>query len=146
MLDDTRASLAVEATGLALIFLLLVPSLQRLLHNLRTVEKKEYHGLYEDADGITTEKAEAEYSVKYAQIAVCIASAVGLVTSFALAVMSTMQYTAVRASVGIVTLEWLLFAAWVSSFYSLPIIPLSSPTPYSTLPAKDVFLMRKTVD
>ena len=131
MLDNTRAALAVEATGLALIFLLLLPSIHRLIKITRTGTKKDSFGVYEDVDGAATEKSQAEYSVKYAQIAVCATTAVGLATSIASAVMSTMRHTNVKAFMVTITLDWLLSLAWVSYFHHFP-SSLRSQNTYST--------------
>ena len=119
MLDDTSASLAVEITGVTLIFLLLLPSIHRIFKFTRIRSKKESHGVYEDVDGAATEKSQAEYSTKYAQIAVCITSVLGLATSIASAVMSTMRHANIRAYMITITLDWLLSVAWVSSFHTL---------------------------
>lgn len=64
-------------------------------------------GLYKDEDGEATEESMAEYSTKSSFLIIFIALAMGLATSFALAVMATSW------AFSVLDLAWLLFVSWV---------------------------------
>ena len=107
MLENDSRSLVAGVAGLGLVFLLTLPSLLGVASHLR--ESKQQSGLYEDEDGVATEKSVAEYSAKIPKIFLFVFAVLGLGTSIALAVLETL------AAVDLIE-TWLNVAQWVRKF------------------------------
>jgi hypothetical protein len=103
--NDSRSLLA--GVGGVLVFLLTLPSLASVASHLR--ESKPKSNIYEDKDGIATEKSVAEYSTKIPKIFLSIFAILGLGTSIVLAVLETLGGVDVEES-------WLNVAQWVRKF------------------------------
>ncbi|KAI0473842.1 P-loop containing nucleoside triphosphate hydrolase protein [Xylariaceae sp. FL0804] len=108
MPGDT-ATLAVSATGLALVAVLSVPSTVRLIGQLRRPSPKSEG--YEDDDGKSTPEAVEAYGAKLPKALVLVFSLLGLLVSIALAVLSTLRPRGVSETLFLE--NWLIVAAWV---------------------------------
>jgi predicted RND superfamily exporter protein len=107
MLENDSRSLVAGIGGCVLVFLLTLPSLASVASHLR--EPKPKSNIYEDKDGIATEKSVAEYSAKIPKIFLFVFAVLGLGTSIALAVLETLA--------GVDLIEtWLNVAQWVRKF------------------------------
>jgi hypothetical protein len=107
MLENDSRSLVAGVAGLALVFLLTIPSLAGVTSHLR--ESKPRSGVYKDEDGVATEKSIAEYSAKIPKILLSVFAVLGLVTSIALAVLETL------AGVDVIV-GWVNVGQWVGPF------------------------------
>jgi len=108
MLENNSRSLVAGVGAALLVFLLTLPSLASLASShLR--EPKPKSMIYEDKDGIATEKSLAEYSAKIPKISLSIFAILGFGTSIALAVLETLGGVDVEES-------WLSVAQWVRKF------------------------------
>jgi len=104
MLENDSRSLVAGVAGLACVFLLTIPSISGGASHLR--ESKPQPNIYEDKDGVATEKSVAEYSTKIPKIFLSIFVFLGLGTSIALAVLETL------AGIDVVE-SWLNVGQWV---------------------------------
>ena len=114
MLNNVSVLLVGEALGVAVIVFLTLPLIRRLVRNASHAKKSKIGTLYEDDDGSATEESQTEYSVKYAQMVVCITSALGLAASLTLAILSTVRHSSMGLSPKVFALDWLISVAWVS--------------------------------
>ncbi len=110
MLENDSRSLASGAAGLALVFLLTLPSVASAASHLRASKPKS--NIYEDKDGIATEKSVAEFSAKTPKIFLSVFTTLGLGSSIALAALETIAGSRVLDS-------WLNVAQWVREFTRL---------------------------
>jgi len=106
MLETDSRSLVAGVAGLVLVSLLTLPSLVGVASHLR--ESKLKSNLYEDKDGVATEKSVAAYSAKIPKIFLSIFTVLGLGTSIALAVLETL------ARVDVIE-GWVNVGQWVCS-------------------------------
>lgn len=107
MLENDSRPLVAGVAGLAVVFLLTIPSLAGIASHLR--ESKPPSKIYEDEDGIATEKSVAEYSTKIPKALLAVFSILGLGTALALAVLETLAGIDVTAS-------WVNVGQWVRTF------------------------------
>jgi hypothetical protein len=106
MLENDSRSLVAGVAGLGLVFLLTLPSLLGVASHLR--ESKQQSGLYEDEDGVATEKSVAAFSAKIPKIFLSVFAILGLGTSIALAALETL------AAVDVIE-AWVNVAQWVGT-------------------------------
>lgn len=107
MLENISTSLAAGSAGLALVLILTIPSIINITSHLRT--PKPASNIYEDKDGVATEKSVSEYSAKVPKIFLGIFTIAGLFTSIALAVFETIE-----GREWMFVENWLNFGQWVS--------------------------------
>lgn len=110
---DSNTENVVYASAI-LTALFTIPSIRRLAKSSSRVKGANQDAVYEDVDGAATEESMAEYSTKGAFIAIFIAATLGLATSFAEAVYSTIERRHFTSSRLPLTQVWLLFTIWVS--------------------------------
>ncbi len=106
MLENISTSLAAGSTGVALAVVLTVPAITSITSHLRT--PKPGSDIYEDKDGVATEKSVSEYSAKIPKIFLGIFTIAGLFTSIALAVLGTID-----GRERLFVENWLNVAQWV---------------------------------
>ncbi|CZT44803.1 related to multidrug transporter (yeast bile transporter) [Rhynchosporium secalis] len=87
MLENISTSLAAGSISLILIGLLTTPSVINIASHLR--QPKSISEIYEDKDGVATERSVGEYSAKIPKTFLGIFTISGLASSIALAVLST---------------------------------------------------------
>jgi hypothetical protein len=112
MLENDSRSLVAGVAGLALVFLLTIPSFIGVASHLR--DSKPQPNIYEDKDGVATEKSVAKYSAKIPKTFLAIFVILGLASSIALAVLETLG--------GIDVIEsWVNVGQWVRAFVGFSI-------------------------
>ena len=112
MLENISRSLVAGVAGLALVFLLTLPSLAGVASHLR--DPKPQSKIYEDEDGVATQKSVAEYSAKLPKIFLSVFAVLGLGTSIALAVLETVA--------GVDVIEgWVNVGKWVRAIMGFPL-------------------------
>lgn len=109
MLEYDSRSLAVGASGLALVLLLTFPSVFAIASHFR--EPKSKSEIYEDKDGIASAESMAAYSAKTPKILISIFTIIGFLTATALAVLGTLN----RDQDFTFLQNWLNVAQWVST-------------------------------
>jgi hypothetical protein len=107
MLENDSRSLVSGAVGLVLVFLLTLPSVAGVASHLRAPKPKS--NIYEDKDGVATEKSVAQYSAKIPKIFLSIFAVLGFGTAVALAAVELLGGDDVLES-------WLNVAQWVRTF------------------------------
>ena len=106
MLEDSK-SFTASVVGLVLVSFLTLPSIVRSISHLRA--SKSENAIYEDKDGIATEKSMREFSAKTPKILISLFSVAGLLASIALAILDTIHEVD-----GLFVENWCNAAAWVS--------------------------------
>ena len=106
MLENDSRSLVAGVAALALVLLLTLPSVIGIASHLRDPKPKS--NIYEDKDGVASEKSVAEYSAKIPKISLGIFTISGLSLSIALAVLGI-----VGESDGLLVEDWVNVAQWV---------------------------------
>jgi hypothetical protein len=106
MLEDDSRSLVAGITSLALVLLLTLPSIFYVVSHLR--DSKPKPDIYEDQDGVSTEKSMAEYSAKLPKFLLGIFAIAGLGTSICLAILDTLRDDSMFLE------NWLNVSQWVS--------------------------------
>jgi hypothetical protein len=106
MIENESRAFVAGVAGLVLVFLLTIPSLAGVATHLR--ESKPQSNVYEDEDGIATDKSVAEYSAKIPKILLSVFAVLGQVTSIALAILETLA--------GVDVIEgWVNVGQWVGT-------------------------------
>ena len=106
MLENDARSLASGGVGIVLILLLTLPTISGVLSHFRS--SKSQAATYEDEDGVATDKSIAAYSARIPKTLLAVFNTFGLLTSIALAVISTLD------SQKLMCLEnWLNTVQWV---------------------------------
>ncbi|KAF8858156.1 P-loop containing nucleoside triphosphate hydrolase protein [Acephala macrosclerotiorum] len=105
MLENDSRSLVAGVAALALILLLTLPSLIGVASHLRDAKPKS--NVYEDKDGVASEKSVAKYSAKIPKLSLGIFTSSGLSLSIALAVLGM-----VGESDGLLVEDWINVAQW----------------------------------
>ncbi|KAL2060542.1 hypothetical protein VTL71DRAFT_9183 [Oculimacula yallundae] len=105
MLENISTSLAAGSSSLVLVALLTSPSVINIASHLRA--PKAISEIYEDKDGVATEKSVEEYSAKIPKAFLGIFTISGLATSIALAVLRTIE-----GKDGMFLENWLNVAQW----------------------------------
>jgi hypothetical protein len=103
---------SVSYASIILIAFSTIPSISRLTKR-RRVKPANDSNLYEDADGVATEESMARYSTNHFYIITLVLATIGVATSLALAIYTTLQ----RHNFSHLCLVriWLLFPSWVRS-------------------------------
>lgn len=89
MLEYDSRSLASGAAALSLVALLTLPSVIGVLSHFR--EPKSKPALYEDKDGVASEKSMADYKATYPKILLSISTVLGFAAAVSLAVLGTLD-------------------------------------------------------
>ncbi|PVH84104.1 P-loop containing nucleoside triphosphate hydrolase protein [Cadophora sp. DSE1049] len=89
MLENISTSLAAGSSSLILVALLTTPSILNIASHLRS--PKSISEIYEDKDGVATEKSVEEYSAKIPKAFLGIFTIAGLGSSIALAVLASIE-------------------------------------------------------
>lgn len=108
MLENDSRSLVAGVAALVLVLLLTLPSLIGVASHLRDPKPKS--NVYEDKDGVASEKSVAKYSAKIPKLSLGFFTISGLSLSIALAVLGM-----VGESDGLLIEDWINVAQWVSS-------------------------------
>jgi hypothetical protein len=110
--------IAISISGTGFILLLTLPSITHLLcfraQNGYTILPgiQDNNSLYEDEDGAATLDSEAAYSSRTVKIVICVVTTLGLATSLASAVLSTVLANARPTQLSLIQ-DWMNFTAWV---------------------------------
>lgn len=102
-------ALLVGAVGLGLIVLCTISSAVILASSLLRTKKNGLPVVYEDKDGASTQDLTAEFSSKVPKTVIILSSLLGLATSVAIGVLSTLDI----AKDGLFLEDWLNMVAWV---------------------------------
>jgi hypothetical protein len=113
--------LLAGAIGLGLIVLCTVVSTVILGSSLLKIKKTGLPLVYEDKDGASTQNLTAKFSSKLPKTVITLSSLLGLATSVAIAVLSTLDI----AEDGLFLEDWLNAAAWVRAKFSLKELQLT---------------------
>ncbi len=105
--DQELWSFVAGAGGTVVVFLFTIPSVFGIISHFREAKPKTH--IYEDKDGLSTEKATAAYSNVVPKLLLAFFVAAGLSVSIALAVLSTLG-----EDHGMFIHNWLNVAQWVS--------------------------------
>lgn len=89
MLENISTSLAAGSTSLVVIALLTSPSIINIASHLRA--PKSISDIYEDKDGVATEKSVEEYSANIPKTFLGLSTIAGLGISIALAVLASIE-------------------------------------------------------
>ncbi|KAA8569106.1 hypothetical protein EYC84_000776 [Monilinia fructicola] len=98
-----------------LIGLFTLPTAWRFVKNFKQPKSTNHEVLYEDKDGVATEESMAKYSTKLQFVIIFISLTVGLVISFGLAVLATVEKNKGFSDLCLAQL-WLLFISWILTF------------------------------
>lgn len=98
-----------------LIAIFTIPVIWRFAKNIRSTKTIKEDEIYQDEDGKATEESMAKYSTKRSFILIFLGTALGVASSFALAVIATIESMNIKNS----TIIWLLFWSWVCNSYFL---------------------------
>jgi hypothetical protein len=100
-----------------------IPSILRLAKR-RRVKPANDGKLYEDADGAATEESMAKFSTNWYYLSTLALAIIGLATSLALVIYSTVQMhsRSLDASARSLPQIWLLFISWVSRKFTIDVI------------------------
>lgn len=89
MLELHTKAFSAGVAGLCIVVLFTFPSLIEIVSHFR--EPKSKSRIYEDKDGVATEKSMAEYSVTIPKFILAILITLGLLTAVALGVLATVK-------------------------------------------------------
>ncbi len=106
--DQKFWSFVAGVGGTVVVFLFTLPSVFWILSHARESKPKSH--IYEDKDGLSSEKATAAFSNTVPKLLLAFFAAAGISTSIALAVLST-----VGEDHGMFIHNWLNVAQWVST-------------------------------
>lgn len=106
---------AVSYASSIIVAISTVPSVPRLA-KWRRVKPANDGKLYEDADGAATEESMAKFKPKWYYLSTLALAIIGLSTSLALAIYSTVRVNSKSIDVSATSLPqtWLLFVSWVN--------------------------------
>lgn len=105
--------LPLTGAGLAVVALSASPAILAILTQISNRTPKD--NFYEDHDGQGTPESIAAFSNRRTKSTILLLSALGLGTSIAVSVLSSLQ----QAKYGLFLENWLITAAWVSSYASV---------------------------
>lgn len=112
--SEVSSAAGIAYACIAVIALSSVNAIVRLAKRPFRVKVPNEKAIYEDKDGAATEESMARYSAKTQFVVIFVAAAVGLLESFAMAVVATVWQKEYMYSDLSVTQAWLLFPSWVS--------------------------------
>lgn len=91
----------------ALVAVFTIPVIWRFAKSIRSTKIIKEDEIYQDEDGEATEESMAKYSTKRHFIVIFVATGLGVASSFALTIVSTIN------DINYGTIIWLLFWSWV---------------------------------
>ncbi|KPI39577.1 ATP-dependent bile acid permease [Cyphellophora attinorum] len=110
MVGSTTPSVAIAIACLVIVALLTIPTVIRLVQNLRRRKERyqELNDRYEDKDGVATTESEAAFSDIVQRLILLLASTVATIDALAFAVV-----IATKPQLSLAVEQWLQFGTWI---------------------------------